>query len=120
MLNVLQLMPTLEGEEMSFVQEIIKQMNDSQAQQFAVAYMARRKDPTNLLLFTIVGLLGVAGIQRFVVGQVGMGLLYFFTLGLCYIGTIIDIVNHKKLAFEYNSNQAQQVAAMIRSYSPGN
>jgi TM2 domain-containing membrane protein YozV len=116
MVNVFQLMPTLEGEEMNYVQEIIKDMSNSQAHQFAVAYMARRKDPTNLLLFTIVGLLGIAGIQRFVVGQIGMGLLYFFTIGLCYIGTIIDIVNHKKLAFEYNSNQAQQVAVMIRTY----
>jgi hypothetical protein len=47
-----------------------------------------------------------------------MGILYLFTLGLCYIGTIVDAVNHKKLAFEYNTKQAQQVAAMIRSFNP--
>jgi TM2 domain-containing membrane protein YozV len=115
--NVLQLMPTLEGEEMAFVQELIKDMNDSQAQQFAISYMARRKDPSNILLFTIIGFLGISGIQRFVLNQVGMGLLYLFTGGLCVIGTIIDLVNHKKLAFEYNSKQAQQVASMMRSFS---
>jgi len=114
--NVFQLMPSLEGDEMAFVQELIKDMNDSQAMQFATAYMARRKDPSNILIFTIIGFLGVAGIQRFVLNQIGMGILYFFTLGLCYIGTIVDVVNHKKLAFEYNSKQAQQVASMIRSY----
>ena len=117
MINILQLMPTLEGDEMSYVQEIIKDMSDEQAQQFAMAYLARRKDPTNLLLFAIVGLLGIAGIQRFVVGQVGMGILYFFTYGLCLIGTILDIVNHKRLAFEYNSAQAQQVALMVKNFS---
>ena len=69
-----------------------------------------------VLIFTIIGFLGVAGIQRFVLNQIGMGILYFFTLGLCYIGTIVDVVNHKKLAFEYNSKQAQQVTGMIRSY----
>ncbi len=115
--NVLQLMPTLEGEEMAFIQEIIKGMNDGQAQQFAIAYMARRKDPGNILIFAVIGLLGIAGIQRFVLNQVGMGLLYFLTGGLCLIGTIIDIVNHKKLAFEYNTKQAQQVAAMMKTFS---
>jgi len=77
----------------------------------------RRKDPTNILIFAVIGLLGIAGIQRFVVDQIGMGLLYFFTGGLCLIGTIIDIVNHKKLAFEYNSKQAQQVAALVQNIS---
>lgn len=115
--NVFQLMPSLEGDEMVFIQELIKDMNDNQAQQFAMVYMARRKDPSNLLIFTIIGFVGFAGIQRFVLNQIGMGILYLFTLGLCYIGTIVDAVNHKKLAFEYNSKQAQQVAGMIRSYA---
>jgi hypothetical protein len=44
----------------------------------------------------------------------GRGLLYLFTLGLCFIGTIVELVNHKKLAFEYNSKVAQQVAVMVR------
>jgi TM2 domain-containing membrane protein YozV len=115
--NAFQLMPSLEGDEMAFVQELIKDMNDGQSQQFAMAYMSRRKDPSNLLLFAVIGFLGIAGIQRFVTNDVGMGLLYLFTGGLCLIGTILDVVNHKKLAFEYNSKQAQQVAGMMRSYS---
>ena len=115
--NAFQLMPSLEGDEMAFVQELIKDMNDDQSQQFAMAYMSRRKDPSNMLLFAVIGFLGIAGIQRFVSNDVGMGLLYLFTGGLCLIGTILDVVNHKKLAFEYNSKQAQQVAGMLRSYS---
>jgi len=115
--NAFQLMPSLEGDEMAYVQELIKDMNDGQAQQFAIAYMSRRKDPNNMLLFAVIGFLGIAGIQRFVINQVGMGLLFLLTGGLCLIGTIIDVVNHKKLAFEYNSKQAQMVAGMMRSYS---
>ena len=115
--NAFQLMPNLEGDEMAYVNELIKDMSDAQAQQFAIAYMSRRKDPSNMLLFAIIGLLGIAGIQRFVINQIGMGILFLFTGGLCLIGTIVDIVNHKKLAFEYNSKQAQQVAAMMKSYS---
>ena len=115
--NVFQLMPSLEGDEMAYVQELIKDMTDSQAQQFAMAYMARRKDPSNILVFTVIGFIGIAGIQRFVLNQVGMGILFLLTGGLCVIGTIVDLVNFKKLAFEYNSKQAQQVAGMIKSYA---
>ena len=115
--NAFQLMPNLEGDEMAFVNELIKDMSDAQAQQFAIAYMSRRKDPSNMLLFAIIGFLGIAGIQRFVINQIGMGILFLFTGGLCLIGTIVDLVNHKKLAFEYNSKQAQQVASMMKSYS---
>ena len=115
--NAFQLMPNLEADEMAFVNELIKDMSDAHAKQFAIAYMSRRKDPSNMLLFAIIGLLGIAGIQRFVINQIGMGILLLLTGGLCLIGTIVDIVNHKKLAFEYNSKQAQQVAGMLKTYS---
>jgi TM2 domain-containing membrane protein YozV len=108
-------MPGLEGEEMAYIQELIKDMSDDKAQQFAMSYMSRRKDPTNILIFTLLGFVIIAGVQRFVLGQIGMGLLYLFTFGLCWIGTIIDLVNHKKLAFEYNAAQAQQIAELLRN-----
>ena len=115
MANVMQLMPTLESDEMTYIQGVIKEMNDNQAQQFANIYNSRRKDAQTLLLTSLFGFLGIAGVQRFIVGQVGMGLLYLFTAGLCFIGTIIDLVNHKKLAFEFNTKTAQQVVAMVKA-----
>lgn len=115
--NAFQLMPSLEGDEMAFVQELMKDMDDGQAQQFAIAYMSRRKDPNNILIFTVIGFLGIAGIQRFVINQIGMGLLFLLTGGLCLIGTIVDLVNYKKLALEFNTMQAQLVAGMMKSYS---
>ena len=114
MANIMQLMPTLEGDEMVFVQGVIKDMNDNQAQMFASAYMGRRKDPQTILLTTILGFILVAGVQRFLLGQIGMGLLYLFTGGLCLIGTIVDLVNHRNLAFQYNAKLAQQVAVMVK------
>ena len=113
--NVMQLMPTLEGDEMIYIQGLVKDMNDNAAQQFAVVYNSRRKDPQTILLTSLIGFMGVAGVHRFILGQIGMGLLYVFTAGLCVIGTIVDIVNHKKLAFEYNTTVAQQVAVMVRT-----
>lgn len=66
-------------------------------------YRSKRRDPQLILILSLLGLFGFAGIQRFLVGHIGMGILYFFTLGLCWIGTIIDAVNYKNLALEYNS-----------------
>ena len=69
------------------------------------------------MILTLLGLLGIAGIQRFILDQIGMGILYFLTAGLCLLGTIIDLVNYRKLAFEYNSRQAQQVASLVKNFS---
>lgn len=117
MANVFQIMPYLEGEELTFVQGIIKDFNDNQAQQFAVLYSTRRKDPQTILLTTLLGFVVIAGVQRFMLGQIGMGLLYLFTGGLCVIGTIVDLVNHKKLTFEYNFKVAQEVAIITKGMS---
>jgi TM2 domain-containing membrane protein YozV len=115
MANVMQLMPTLEGDEMTYISGLLKEMSDNQAQQFANIYNSRRKDPQTILLTALIGFIAIAGVQRFILGQIGMGLLYLFTAGLCFIGTIIDLVNHKKLAFEYNTKVAQQVAVMVKA-----
>jgi TM2 domain-containing membrane protein YozV len=108
-------MPNLEPEELHYIQGTVKDFNDDQVRQFANIYNSRRKDPQIILLLTLIGFLGVAGVQRFVIDQMGMGLLYLFTGGLCVIGTIVDIVNYKRLAVEYNMKVANQVSGMLMS-----
>ncbi|PTX15267.1 TM2 domain-containing protein [Pontibacter mucosus] len=114
MASILHLMPDLEPDEMGYVQTLVQPMTEDEARQFANIYRSRRREPMLLLITTLIGFFGVAGIQRFLTGQIGMGLLYFFTGGLCLIGTIIDLVNHKRLAYEYNVKEADQVVAMMR------
>ncbi|MBD1398002.1 TM2 domain-containing protein [Pontibacter sp. JH31] len=111
--NVFNFMPELEPDEMSYLQGIFNNMSDQEAQQFATIYRARRRDPLLILITAAIGFFGVAGVHRFILGSIGMGLLYLFTGGLCFIGTIIDVVNYKRLAFEYNVKEAQQVHAMM-------
>lgn len=113
MANLLTLMPSLEPDELNFVQMLLKDADEGKQQQFAMIYNSRRKDPQTILLLTLIGFLGIAGVQRFVLDQIGMGLLYLFTAGLCFIGTIVDLVNHKSLSFEYNQKVARQVAGMV-------
>jgi TM2 domain-containing membrane protein YozV len=117
MAKVIEIMPDLHGDEMILVQKLIQDMDDEQARMFSNAYRTRRRDPLLVLLTACLGLVGFAGIQRFILNQIGLGLLYFFTAGLCLIGTIVDMVNYQRLAYEYNSHEAQQVASMIKGIS---
>ncbi|MBC5992847.1 TM2 domain-containing protein [Pontibacter cellulosilyticus] len=114
MANILHLMPDLEPDEMSYVQTLVNNMSEEEASQFASIYRSRRREPMLILVTTIIGFFGVAGVQRFIIGQIGLGLLYLFTGGLCVIGTIIDLINYRRLAYEYNVREAQQVIAMMR------
>jgi TM2 domain-containing membrane protein YozV len=100
--NILFSFPGIESDEMMFIQEAVNELNDEQKKNFVLLYQGRRKDPQTILICCIIGFLGVAGLQRFFLGQIGMGILYFFTAGLCFIGTILDIINYKKLTFEFN------------------
>lgn len=112
--NIYSYLPELEGEEMLFVQNLVSSFDEQQLMQFANIYRSRRKDPMLILLTALVGFLGIAGVHRFILNQIGMGILYLLTAGLCLIGTIIDLINYKKLALEYNSNVAREVAMMLK------
>ena len=115
MANTLQFLPELEADEFMYVNELFRSMTDEQAAQFTMMYRSRRKDTQMMLILSVVGLFAVPGLQRFVVGNIGMGLLYFFTAGLCLIGSFVDLVNYRKLASEYNQKQAYECAQMMRA-----
>lgn len=108
------LLPELEGEEMRTVEYAIKDLNDEDAQSFAHVYRSRRKDPQMILVLCLVSFLGIAGLQRFFLNQIGMGVLYFFTGGLCLIGSIVDLINYKSLTQEYNVKVLSDILSIMR------
>lgn len=113
--RIFSILPGLDYEELIFLESITKDMPDDKLRTFASLYNGKRKSPDTIMIGAIIGLLGIGGIQRFLVGQIGMGILFLFTAGLCYIGTIIDLVNYKKLAFEYNQQMAQEALQMTQN-----
>jgi len=114
MANIYQYLPELQGRELVLVQSLTKEYTETQIQTFANIYRTRRRDPQMILLTTLLGFVVVAGVQRFLVGQIGMGLLYLFTAGLCFIGTIIDLINYQDLAYEYNQRMAHETAGIVK------
>src|SRR5665213_3437621 len=87
-------------EELITINSRVQGFSDDELTHFAMIYRSKRKDPQTILLLCLLGLVGFAGIHRFVIGHIGMGILYFFTGGLCLVGTIVDAINHKDLAME--------------------
>jgi TM2 domain-containing membrane protein YozV len=72
-------------------QPVIVVQNQVNPYGYAMAHPNPVKKDTALLL-AILGLFFLPGLQRFYLRQVGMGILYIFTGGLCAIGQIVDII----------------------------
>jgi TM2 domain-containing membrane protein YozV len=100
-------------EELMTINARTKGFNDDELAQFCMIYRSKRKDPQLILILCLLGLVGIAGLQRFIIGHIGMGVLYFFTAGLCFIGTIVDTINHKELALEYNAKMITETLSML-------
>lgn len=56
----------------------------------AAVYLGKPKN--KWVAFFLCLFLGVFGAHKFYEGKVGMGILYLFTVGLCGIGCIIDLI----------------------------
>lgn len=109
------MIPGIDLEEFQFLKEVTKELREDQMQTFLSIYNGKRQKPDTVLICALIGLLGVGGVQRFLLGQIGMGILFLLTVGLCYIGTIVDIVNYKRLALEYNQEMAYESVRMTQS-----
>ena len=71
-------------------------------QRFQLVSMIELKDPTTLLLISIF--IGGLGIDRFMIGDTGMGILKLLTGGCCGVLTIIDWFTISKKTKELNFN----------------
>jgi TM2 domain-containing membrane protein YozV len=114
--NLITLIPQLEPDELAYLQQLTNKLADDKLKLFISIYNGKRKTAQTILICCLLGFVAFAGIQRFVVGQIGMGILYLFTGGLCLIGTVVDIINHKQLAYEYNQQMALESMAMINAF----
>ena len=118
MSKVIKYLPELQGEEQLAVAQLVSDMTDEQTEQFSHVYRQRLKDATMTLMMALLGFVVVAGVHRFYLGQIGMGLAYLFTGGFCLIGTIVDLFNYRSLTDTYNETQALQVSTLIRGAFP--
>ena len=113
MAEVYNFVPEAEGDEALYLDKLLSSLGEEDKKKFSNIYRARRKDSQTILILCLLGFLGLAGVHRFILNQIGMGILYFFTAGLCFIGVIVDLVNYKDLTFQYNRKVAQEVRSLM-------
>lgn len=86
--------------EPSAIPLLRKKLEQADEDTFLALQACDLKDPTILLLLSIF--LGELGVDRFMIGDIGMGILKLMTFGLCGILYIVDIFLIMKRTKEKN------------------
>ena len=87
-----------------YLKDKLRTMDD---EKFSLISTIEMKDPTTILLVSIF--LGVLGIDRFMIGDTGMGILKLLTCGCCGILTIVDWFSISKKTKELNFNKVMSL-----------
>lgn len=91
-------------EKIVYLKDKLRTMDD---EKFSLISTIEMKDPTTMLLISIF--LGCLGIDRFMLGDTGMGILKLLTCGCCGILTIIDWFGISKKTKELNFNKVMSL-----------
>ncbi len=88
------------AEKIIFLKEKLRTIDE---EKFNLVSAIDFKEPTTMLLISLF--LGTLGVDRFMVGDMGLGILKLLTCGCCGILTIIDWFTITKKAKEVNFNK---------------
>lgn len=88
------------AEKIGFIRSKLLEMDDDK---FSVLQCVEFKNTTTLLLFSLF--LGSWGVDRFMLGETGLGVLKLLTCGGCGIWTIIDWFLIIQKTKDYNFNK---------------
>jgi TM2 domain-containing membrane protein YozV len=95
------------AERLMEIKQKLEQIDDNK---FMVLQSVQLKDPTTLLIISI--LLGAYGVDRFMLGDTGLGVAKLLTAGGCGIWAIIDWFTVQDRTRQLNYTKFMQVAAM--------
>ena len=89
-----------------------KDLTDQQKFLFDSQFSSAKKDRGLILVLSV--LLGYWGVDRFILGDFGLGILKLLTFGLCGILWIIDIFRIQGAVDDYNRKKAQEILMTIK------
>ncbi len=93
-------------------QMMMKDLTDQQKMLFSSQFDSAKKDRNTILILSVF--LGSWGIDRFMIGDMGMGILKLLTLGLCGILWLIDLFLIRGKVDEFNRKKANEILAGIK------
>ncbi len=85
------------------------------AQRFQLMYMKRKKSKSVAQLLNLIAFFGLGGLQRFYLGDIGLGIAHLLTMGFFWVGTIIDIMALNQRVNKANVHIAMQTLEMVRA-----
>jgi|GEM_PF-3726071 len=85
------------------------------AQRFQLMYLKRKKSKAVAQLLNLIAFAGLGGLQRFYLGDIGLGIAHLLTVGFFWIGTIIDMIALNQRVNKANVNIAMQTLEMVRA-----
>ncbi len=91
---------------------MMKDLSENQKMLFTSQYDSAKKDPGTMLVLSI--LFGGFGVDRFMLGDMGMGIIKLLTFGGCGILTIIDWFTTKGRTHEFNRKKANEIFTAIK------
>lgn len=94
----------LPAEKAVLIREKMAGVDDSR---YSTISSVELKDPTTMLLISIF--LGEIGVDRFMLGDTGLGILKLLTCGCCGILWLIDVINISKKVKENNYNELMKI-----------
>lgn len=93
-----------DNKRIDFIRERLLELDDSK---YHMLQSIDLKDPTTMLLLSIF--VGGLGIDRFFLGDIGMGILKLLTAGLCGVLYLVDIFMITDKTKEYNFKSIMQL-----------
>ena len=94
----------LPPEKAVIIREKMQQVDDSR---YATISSVELQDPVMMLLISIF--LGELGVDRFMLGEIGMGILKLLTGGLCGILWLVDLIGITNKVKEKNYNELMKI-----------
>lgn len=88
------------ADKLPLIKEKLMSLSD---EKYMIVMGIELKDPTTMLLISVF--LGTLGVDRFMMGDIGMGILKLLTGGLCGILTVVDWVTIMKKVKDRNYQQ---------------
>lgn len=92
-------------------------LSERQRMLFMAQYGAEKKDRSVALILAVV--IGWMGVDRFYVGDVGMGALKLLTGGLCGILWLVDLFGIMQRVDRYNRDKAHAIVASLNASTAG-
>ena len=94
-------------------QQLIKKLKESERLVFSSQYDSVKNDPGTMLILSV--LLGGMGVDRFMLSDMGFGLLKLFTFGGCGVLWLIDIFTTKDRTADFNRKKANEIFQSLKN-----